>query len=67
MLSVNKSELLASGKWLTEHLSGAYACMKSGKTVRPTVQLTVAVVDTAPNEKPDRILERIGLFLVSQG
>jgi GGDEF domain-containing protein len=67
MLSMKKSEALASGKWITEHLSGAYACMKSGKTVRPALQLTVGVVDTVPNEKPDRILERIGLFLVSQG
>ena len=37
---------MASGKWITEHLSGAYACMKSGKTVRPTLQLTVGIVDT---------------------
>ena len=67
MLPTKKSEALASGKWITEHLSGAYACMKSGKTVRPTVQLTVGVVDTVSNEKPERILERMGQFLVSQG
>jgi GGDEF domain-containing protein len=35
MLSMKKSEALASGKWITEHLSGAYACMKAGKTVHP--------------------------------
>jgi GGDEF domain-containing protein len=67
MLNMNKSEAMASAKWITEHLSGAYACMKSGKSVRPNLQLIVGIVDTAPHEKPDRILERIGAFLVSQG
>jgi GGDEF domain-containing protein len=67
MLNMKKSEAMASGKWITEHLSGAYACMSSGKTVRPTLQLTVGTVDTIANEKPERILERIGVFLVSQG
>ena len=41
MLTVKKSEALASAKWITEHLSGSYACLKGGKTVRPAVQLTV--------------------------
>ena len=66
MLLAKKSEALASAKWITEHLSGAYACLKSGKTVRPTVQLTVGVVETAVHEQPERIIERIGLFLVGQ-
>jgi GGDEF domain-containing protein len=65
MLIVKKSEALASAKWITEHLSGAYACLKSGKAVHPTVQLTVGVVETAAHEAPERIIERIGLFLVS--
>uniref|UniRef100_Q02CD4 Diguanylate cyclase n=1 Tax=Solibacter usitatus (strain Ellin6076) TaxID=234267 RepID=Q02CD4_SOLUE len=66
MLSMKKSEAMASGKWVTEHLSGSYACLKDGKTVRPALQLSVGVVDTVANEKPERILERIGVFLVSQ-
>jgi diguanylate cyclase (GGDEF)-like protein len=66
MLLARKSEALSSAKWITEHLSGAYACLKSGTTVRPTVQLTVGVVETAVHEKPERIIERIGLFLVGQ-
>jgi GGDEF domain-containing protein len=66
MLAMKKSEAIASGKWVTEHLSGSYACMKDGKTVHPALQLTVGVVDTVANEQPERILERIGVFLVSQ-
>ena len=66
ILLAKKSEALASAKWITEHLSGAYACLKDGKTVRPVVQLTVGVVETAVHEQPERIIERIGLFLVGQ-
>ena len=65
MLLMNKSEATASGKWITEHLSGSYACLSGGKSVRPALQLAVGVVDTVSNEKPDRILQRIGAFLVS--
>ena len=64
MLIAKKSEAMTSAKWITEHLSGAYACLNAGKTVRPTLQLTVGVVDTAAHETPERIIERIGAFLV---
>jgi GGDEF domain-containing protein/ElaB/YqjD/DUF883 family membrane-anchored ribosome-binding protein len=66
LLAVKRSEALASAKWINENLSGAYACLKAGKTVRPVVQLTVGVVDTAADETPERILERVGAFLVAQ-
>jgi GGDEF domain-containing protein len=67
MLTAKRTEALASAKWITENLSGSYACLKSGKTVRPVLQLTVGVVDTAASELPERIIERIGAFLVGQG
>ena len=63
LVKIQKSEALTSGKWITEHLSGAYACLRGGKTVRPTLQLNVGVVDTTPGESPEGILERIGVFL----
>jgi GGDEF domain-containing protein/ElaB/YqjD/DUF883 family membrane-anchored ribosome-binding protein len=66
ILAVKRSEALASAKWINENLAGAYACLKAGKTVRPVVQLTVGVVDTAAHETPERILERVGAFLVAQ-
>ena len=67
LLTAKKSDALASAKRITEHLSGAYACVKDGKTTRPMLQLSVGVVDTGANEKPERIIERIGAFLASQG
>jgi GGDEF domain-containing protein len=63
LVNMKKSEAVASGKWITEHLSGAYACLRGGKTVRPVLQLNVGVVDTVPNESAEAILERIGIFL----
>jgi GGDEF domain-containing protein len=65
-LQMKKSEAMASGKWIAEHLSGNYVCMMSGKTVRPGLQVTVGTLDAAANEKPERILERIGVFLMAQ-
>ncbi len=57
-----KSEAIASAKWISEHLSGAYSCLQGGKPARPNLQLTVAVVDSA-DSAPDRILERMSAFL----
>ncbi len=53
MLTAQKAEALASGKWITENLSGPYSCLKDGKAIRPTLQLTVGVVDTAARETPN--------------
>jgi GGDEF domain-containing protein len=64
ILIAKKAEAMTSAKWITEHLSGAYACLKDGKTVRPIVQLTVGVVDTATHDTPERIIERASAFLV---
>jgi GGDEF domain-containing protein len=64
IVQMKKAEAVASGKWITEHLSGTYACLQGGKTVRPSLQLNVGVVETAGGESPDRVLERIGMCLV---
>jgi diguanylate cyclase (GGDEF)-like protein len=63
MVNVTRPEAVASGKWMTEHLSGAYACLNGGKTVRPTLQLNVGVVDTAAGEAVTDVLNKIGTFL----
>lgn len=63
LAEVTKADAVTLGKWITEHLSGAYACLHGGKTVRPTLQLNVGVVDTASGDSADNILSRVALFL----
>lgn len=63
LVHMRKAEAVASGRWITEHLSGTYACLQGGKTVRPALQLNVGVVDTIPGEPPEAVLDRIGIFL----
>lgn len=62
IVSLKKSEALALGKRISENLSGSYACLKMGKSVRPTLQLTVGIIDAGPGDSADRILQRIDLF-----
>jgi diguanylate cyclase (GGDEF)-like protein len=66
ILGTKKPEAMAVAKWITEHLSGAYACVQAGKTVRPNLQMTVGVVETSTADSPERIIQRIGAFLVGQ-
>lgn len=63
LAQIKQPEAVSLGKWITEHLSGPYVCLSGGKTVRPTLQLNVGVVDTAPGETQEAILKRIGIFL----
>ena len=63
IVQMKKAEAVASGKWITEHLSGTYACLHGGKTVRPALQLNVGIVDTIHSDSPERVLERVGVFL----
>ena len=57
-----KREAFAASKWVSENLSGAYSCLKDGKTVRPSLQISVAVVDREPGEAAARTCARIGEF-----
>lgn len=47
---------------IADHLSGSYACLRAGKTVRPALRLRVGVVDGAA-EAPERVLHRIAEIL----
>ena len=64
MVKMKKTEAIALGKCITDNLSGAYACLKGGKAVRPSLQATVGVVETVSDETSDRILQRIDAYLV---
>ena len=61
-VSLAKREAFAASKWITENLSGSYSCLKDGKTVRPSLQVSVAVVDREPGEPPQRTSARIAEF-----
>ncbi len=58
-----KREALTAARWITENLSGAYSCLKEGRTVRPALQVSVALVDREAGETAERTLARIAEFL----
>ncbi len=53
----------ASGRWVTDNLSGAYTCLQAGKTVRPSLQVSVGIADSLAKEPAERTLERVRKFL----
>lgn len=58
VLHAPKADAMSRGKFVAEHLGGAYVCVQSGKAVRPCVQLRIAVLDNN-GDKPDRVLRRV--------
>ena len=65
ILDVSKKDAMATAKWISEHLSGSYACLLAGKTVRPNLQINVAVVECKGNT-PERLMERVRAFLTGE-
>ena len=61
-----KEEVRIAADWVSQHLSGAYACLQGGKTVRPTIEVNVAVLELIPNEAVERTLQQISQFLEKQ-
>jgi len=62
ILPVSRTEVNTIAKWVAEHLSGSYACLLAGKTVRPSLQINVAILEAQGNT-PDRLIERVKAFL----
>jgi GGDEF domain-containing protein len=62
LLPVDQFEATGLAKRISETLAGAYACLKSGKTVRPLIRLRVGVVDPG-TDAAEKVLQRIGEFL----
>jgi GGDEF domain-containing protein len=50
------------GKAIMESLPGAYACLQQEETVRPSLQVTVGVVESKPQDTPQQVLERVEAF-----
>jgi GGDEF domain-containing protein len=63
LISVPKTEAIKLAKFVGEQLSGSYACIRNGKTVRPSLQLSVATVESA-GSTPDRVRQQVAAFLV---
>jgi GGDEF domain-containing protein len=63
MLFLTQPEVTAIAKTVGSQLSGSYACLLAGKTVRPGLQLSVAVVDSE-GAPADRVIDRVKGFLV---
>jgi hypothetical protein len=66
MLPLETAEAMASAKRVADHLSGAYACLERGKTVHPSLQVSVAVVDNQPGDPPEGTLKRVQEFLTGE-
>jgi len=64
ILDLPKREALTTAKWVSEHLSGSYSCLLAGKTVRPSLQIDVAVVENAGNT-PERLIGRVKAFFTA--
>ncbi len=62
ILKMDQPAAAALAKKISEGLAGPYACLKAGKTVRPTLQLRIALVEKC-SDSADRILQRANEFL----
>jgi GGDEF domain-containing protein len=63
MIGQPRDPKASNGRWATDQLSGAYACLQSGKTVRPSLQVTIGIVDSVSREAAERTLDRVKMFL----
>jgi GGDEF domain-containing protein len=59
IVTMKRTDAIGLANRIAEHLSGAYSCVLNGKTVRPTLRLSVAVLESAS----DRLLDRVREFL----
>jgi len=67
MIGQPRDPKASPGRWATDHLSGDYSCLLFGKTVRPSLQVTVGIVDSFSRETAERTLDRVKMFLTGAG
>jgi GGDEF domain-containing protein len=53
----------SASQWATAQLSGTYSCVQSGKTVRPSLEVSVGIVDSLARETAEETLDRVKMFL----
>lgn len=62
MAGISKTEAIALGKRMSKTLSGQYSCLRDGKVLRPTVHVTIGIVEPITDEPAERMIERVDLF-----
>jgi diguanylate cyclase (GGDEF)-like protein len=62
ILKMDQPAAAALARKISEGLTGPYACLKAGKTVRPALQLRIALVEKG-NDPAEKILQRANEFL----
>ena len=62
ILRAAKPEAMNGAKAIAAQIGGPYACVMNGKTVRPSVQVRMAVVEH-DSSHPDRVLQSAAAFL----
>jgi diguanylate cyclase (GGDEF)-like protein len=59
LMGGDKTESLATGKRLGEHVGGTYVFSHEGRLIRPAVQLNLGAVDYNPGESAEKLLARV--------
>jgi GGDEF domain-containing protein len=54
-----KSDVQIAAQWITQHLSGAYACLHGAKSVRPRLEVKVNVLEFCPGEGAEQTFEQV--------
>ena len=65
LTALSRPEAVNLATHIADHLAGSYACLQNGRTVHPSLQLRVGVVDSG-GDMPDRILQRITEILTGK-
>ena len=54
-----ETQASAASRWISEHLSGHYVCLRNGVTVRPSMEVEVTVIERPPGGDSDPVLARV--------
>jgi GGDEF domain-containing protein len=51
-----KDQAVATAKWMSQHLSGNYSCLQKGKSVHPSIDVEVEIIERPPGEDAEPAL-----------
>ena len=61
-----KTEAEAAAKWISEHLSGNYACLRMGKTIHAVIEVQAKVVDRPPGADAEPTLAAVREYFAGE-